>query len=247
MAFRLPQKPVPQAPLAPAAPFYAIGDIHGHADQLIAALRLIDSHNRPAPILCLGDYIDRGSQSLQVLARLQHEETTRGTDRFICLLGNHEKMLLDCLDDPKQHLWKWIRAGGSDTAGELGLQPPPPNAPDDDWRAFAIEMRTALTPRTLRWLQKRPYKWQSGNILAVHAGADPATPIDTQNDKTCLWGHKDFLTCARKDQCWVLHGHTIVQTPTSEKGRIAIDTGVYKTKRLTVAYIEPKKVSFFEV
>jgi serine/threonine protein phosphatase 1 len=89
-----------------------------------------------------------------------------------------------------------------------------------------------------------PLMHETGNVTVVHAGADPAKPLDQQAHRTLTWGHPDFRTTPRRDGQWVLHGHTIVDAPSADQGRIAVDTGAYATGRLTVARVIPGEVSF---
>jgi len=238
----------PLKPPMPGRPFYAIGDIHGHAEHLLDALSLIERQAEPtAPVVCIGDYIDRGPASKKVLDHLQAEERARGVDQFICLMGNHEAMLIDCLKSPQKMAWQWIRAGGSETVGELGVSIPKRDATDAEWIGFAGTVRSALGSTTVSWLHDLRRQWSSGNVLAVHAGADPRAALDAQSEATLLWGHRDFLKYPRTDENWILHGHTIVEQAKFADSRIAIDTGVYATGRLTVARIGDGDVSFFTV
>ena len=80
-------------------------------------------------------------------------------------------------------------------------------------------------------------KYSSGNVHVVHAGADPARPLDRQSAHTLIWGHPDFLRRPRRDGQWVVYGHTIVDVVAAENGRIGVDTGAYATGRLSAALI----------
>lgn len=73
------------SPAAPDQPLFVIGDLHGRADLLD---KLLDQARDGEQIICVGDYVDRGENSADVLARL-HE-----TPDILCLKGNHEDMLL---------------------------------------------------------------------------------------------------------------------------------------------------------
>ena len=78
----------------------------------------------------------------------------------------------------------------------------------------------------------------------VHAAACPNTPIDKQTEDVRLWGAKDFLTQPRKDHDWIVHGDVIVKSPIKKLGRINIDTGAYRTGRLSAVHIHKKGQDF---
>src|SRR5829696_2047822 len=80
---------------------YAIGDVHGRADLLQETFAKIDNHRDAYPIanaleILLGDYIDRGPSSFDVIELL----SKRVSGETICLKGNHEAFLLEFLKDP---------------------------------------------------------------------------------------------------------------------------------------------------
>jgi serine/threonine protein phosphatase 1 len=241
---RLPRRARFDAPLMPDDPFFAIGDLHGCDTLLARLLEQIAAMEQPgAPLVFLGDYIDRGDNSAALLARL-HRLSGAGGAKVICLMGNHERMMLEALDDPAHAGPRWLRHGGLQTLASFGIAPPGPDAAARVWEAMRDALRAALGPEQEAWLRGLPLYWQSGNVMAVHAGADPARPIPEQGEETLLWGHADFGRAIRSDGLWVVHGHTIVEAPLQHRGRIAIDTGAYATGRLTAALIAPGAVSF---
>ncbi len=237
-----PDEGVFEAPIAPDAPFVAIGDIHGCATALADVLTRIDAVHPDVPVVCVGDYVDRGEKSREVLAQLMELSTARGAD-FVCLLGNHEKMLLDFLGDPAGKGPRWLRFGGLQTLASFGVRYGGTSGLVD----AANGLVEAMGPDMIAWLRDRPLMWQSGNVAVVHAGADPRAPLADQSARTLIWGHPDFEAVAREDGVWIVHGHTIVDAAKASQGRIAIDTGAYATGRLTAAHIAPGGVSFIEV
>lgn len=233
-------------PLAPDRPLLAVGDIHGRLDLLDRLLRKLDSPEgqwlAAFPLIFVGDYIDRGEQSAQVLGRLHGLTQTRAN--VICLLGNHEQMMLDFLAAPEEKGARWVRYGGLQTLASFGLSYISENASAAQWREIAERLAKALGPELRRWLEGRPLLWTSGNVTVVHAAADPQRPLDRQERQTLLWGHPEFETTPREDGQWIVHGHTIIDQPQARAGRIAIDTGAYATGRLTVALISADEVLF---
>jgi serine/threonine protein phosphatase 1 len=103
---------------------YAIGDIHGRSDLLDRIFSQIDcdleKHPTPRAIeVFLGDYIDRGPDSLGVLDRLLERRRVR---EVVCLKGNHEPYIFEFLQNP-QVLEQWKQFGGYETLMSYGLKP----------------------------------------------------------------------------------------------------------------------------
>jgi len=222
-------------PVAPDAPFYAIGDIHGRVDLLQKLLDLLDPD---IPVICLGDYVDRGEHSSDVL-RLLHK-----TPAITCLKGNHESMMLDLLYGSNSIGHNWLRNGGLATLASFGITGLKENAKDSELEQASMDLRKAMGDDLITWLLSLPLFWQSGNMALVHAGADPRVAIANQRPEVLTWGHPEFTKTPRSDGIWIVHGHTIVEAPRIENGRIAIDTGAYATGRLTAALVASDRVSF---
>lgn len=237
--FRKAQRPRFEAPIAPGRPFLAIGDMHGNYPAMERMLRMIDERFQTEPVVCVGDYIDRGEQSADVLAWMRHLNTTN-PEEFHCLLGNHEHMLLRFIEDPEEQGDRWLTFGGLQTLGSYGVRRvqgmPMPELRDALADAMGREM--------IDWLRGLPRHWISGNVAVTHAGADPALPVDDQPWRNLIWGHPDFEKTPRADGMWLVHGHTIVEEPVARDGRISIDTGAYVTGRLTAAHVQPGALSF---
>ena len=239
---RKPEPEIVIPPLAPDQPFFVIGDVHGRHDLLTALLPKLRAHDPSAQILCVGDYVDRGEESAQVLTHLQAESERR----VICLIGNHEAMLLDFLDHPERAGERWLRHGGLQTLFSYGVRGVSAGAKGGDLIAARDQLRDAMGPNLIDWLRALPHHWASGNVDVVHAGADPSAPIAQQSRDTLIWGHADFMRHPRRDGRWVVHGHTITDSPTIRQGRIATDTGAYATGRLTAAYIRTGDAEFLQ-
>lgn len=228
---RKPPAPEFSAP-RPDHPVEIVGDVHGCA-------RLIDALPPPetgVPRIFVGDVVDRGADTRGVLDRLRaHEAAGHG----LCLMGNHEAMMLSFLDDPAGRGRRWLRHGGLETimSFELGLG----DAMTDDAALLDLRsaLRAALGAETEDWLRKMPLVWRSGTLAVTHAGADPRAPLDDQPERALLWGHPEFVKMPRSDGIWIAHGHTVSDFPFAEAGRISVDTGAYGTGRLTMARVEP--------
>ena len=234
------------SPPQPEQSVLVVGDLHGSSDLLFELDRHLGETYRGWPVIFLGDYIDRGEKSRDVLVMLM-QASPDASSSIICLMGNHEQMLLNFLDNPEKNTRRWLRYGGLQTLASFGV--PLPRSNSDEVRAFEDlrdRLAEAMGPDMITWLRQRPLSWRTGNLWFVHAGADPDLPMDDQDPHVLLWGHRRFRTQARRDGQWVVHGHTIVETPHAQDGRIALDTGAYATGRLSAAAISTNELKFFQ-
>lgn len=232
----VPSQPV----IAPDEPFFAIGDIHGCLPQMQTLLAQLDG---PGPRIFLGDYVDRGPQSAQVLSELFTLQM-ENPDDVVCLKGNHEVMLLDFIDDPLGRGARWLKFGGLDTLASFGIAA---DAMADDGLDAALALERALPDGMLQWLRALPLRWSSGNMHCVHASMNPDKPPHKQSENALLWGHPDFFAKRRNDGQCVIHGHTIVPQGTVCDDRISVDTGAYQGGLLTAVAVRDGKASFISV
>lgn len=234
----------------PAPPVCVIGDLHGRLDLLDIMLDGIAAHAEDPThrIIFAGDMIDRGPHSADILCRLS-AMTAAAPERIICLMGNHERMMLDFLDDPIQHGPRWLANGGTETLASFGLSPwsrKDSGGATPQLRQLADSLSTAMGDDLLRWLRALPLWWRDGNLAVTHAGADPAIAIEDQAEQSLLWGHPAFARRPRSDGIWIAHGHTVMPAPITEAGRIAVDTGAWRTHRLSAAWLDAGGLTFFE-
>ncbi|QQA42734.1 metallophosphoesterase [Pelagovum pacificum] len=227
-------------PPEPEEKIQVVGDIHGRFDLLESLSNKLDPL---APIILVGDYIDRGDNSADVLRGCM--QVSRETNfRLTCLTGNHESMLLKFIEDPRSVASMWLNNGGQQTLASFGVRLVSDRVEDavlDDARDQLVD---AMGGALISWLEDLPISFRSGNVAVVHAGADPALPLEDQSRRCMIWGHPDFDRVDRSDGNWIAHGHTIVDQPGFARGRISVDTGAYATGRLTAAVIEDGEVEF---
>jgi serine/threonine protein phosphatase 1 len=221
---------------------YAIGDIHGRADLLAALLRQIDVdctlYPPSRPILVfVGDYIDRGPASREVLDLLLGCEPTK---EAVFLKGNHETFVHRFLSEPAI-LDEWRLCGGLETLLSYGLRPSI-NPGVAEQRRLAKELAKAIPKRHLEFLESLNPSFSCGDFLFVHAGIRPGVPIRKQREEDLLWIREEFLSCEQRFEKFVVHGHTPVPTPDFRSNRINIDTGAFATGRLTCIVIESTSI-----
>ncbi|MGF1503305.1 MAG: metallophosphoesterase family protein [Paracoccaceae bacterium] len=231
--------------IAPDRPVFAIGDVHGRADLLIALLERIleDSADLSAPpeVVFLGDYVDRGENSRDTLELLSTVSAWPEIDP-VFLMGNHEQMLLRFLDAPEEGQ-RWFRVGGLQTLLSYGVGAYEGMQDPDELAQVRDELAEALGAHQ-DFIEDLRLCHLNGNVFFTHAGADPALAPAAQDPRALLWGHPEFARMPRGDGLWVVHGHTVVEAPSVEGGRIALDTGAYFSGRLTAARLEPGRIRF---
>jgi serine/threonine protein phosphatase 1 len=210
---------------------YAIADLHGSFDLLESALDAIEQHGASASkrtIVFLGDYIDRGPQSREIIERLMAGAPANWN--WICLRGNHEEMMLACLSGRADVNW-WIRNGGGATLSSYGHRPESPFDP-------------ALVPDTHRkWLRDRPVFHADAFRLFVHAGVDPTLPLEKQSEQTLLWmRYPSRLLDVGWKAKHVVHGHDPFEDgPILLRHRTDLDTLAWRTGRLAVGVFDDQK------
>jgi serine/threonine protein phosphatase 1 len=221
---------------------YAVGDLHGCADLLSAMLRRIDDDLKTRPIaksvqVFLGDYIDRGPNSRQVIdlliARSQAQDV-----QF--LRGNHEVCLSQFLSDPTM-LAEWRHLGGINTLLSYGVRP---TSDHQSHREVADAFRQALPDSHRDFIQGLALSFTCGDYFFAHAGVRPGIPLDKQRQHDLLWIRDDFLLHEEDFGKVVVHGHTPTVEPVVKSNRINIDTGAYATGRLTCLVLDGDKISF---
>ena len=217
---------------------YCIGDIHGRADLLAHLQKRIAADlerrpNRESLIVCLGDYIDRGPQSAQVLDLL----TGTMPARLFALRGNHETMMLDFLSDARA-LDMWRRVGGMETLVSYGI-----DVSDVAMGAGYEEARqtllSKLPERHLNLLKNMRLSLEVDDYFFCHAGVRPGIALEAQSEMDLTTIRHDFLESDEDFGKIVIHGHTPVAEPEIKKNRINIDTGAFASGRLTCLVIEP--------
>jgi serine/threonine protein phosphatase 1 len=224
---------------------YAIGDVHGRDDLLealherIAADRRARHGDARAVIVHVGDYIDRGACSREVIDRLM-----RGVPGFdsICLKGNHEDLMLACLETDAPHVWSmWLGNGGYETAQSFGL-----SVESGEYDPLALAK--ALGGERLAWLQSLKLYHRVGDYLFVHAGIVPGRRLEEQEEKDLIWIRHSFLNSKRDHGFRVVHGHTPADEPELRPNRIGIDTGATFRGELTaVALSDTEEPRFLTV
>jgi serine/threonine protein phosphatase 1 len=223
---------------------YVVGDIHGRLDLLDWLLEKIHGEltARKVLLVFVGDLIDRGPSSAQVVERLRTYRHPGVETMF--LLGNHEEVLLRILHGEADLIAKWCTFGGAqclqsygaDTSGLARLS-------DEEALAF---VRKAIPRRHVEFLESFHDSCRFGDYLFVHAGIRPGVELDQQKQVDLRWIRDPFLFDETDHGFVVVHGHTITQEVELRPNRVGIDTGAYRSGVLTAMAIEDDKTWFLD-
>ncbi|WP_085307594.1 metallophosphoesterase [Planktotalea arctica] len=222
-------------------PIYAIGDIHGQLEMLEDALARIEADGgKNAPIIFLGDYVDRGSDSKAVIARLMDGKSAGKPWRF--LKGNHDRMFEWFMEPTPRHdshllvgyHWLHERLGGTTTLASYGVDV------GNRRRLFDVhdEARKAVPLSHQRFLQDCEISISQGPLFFCHAGVRPRVPLAEQAENDLVWIREDFSHDTSDHGALVVHGHTPVDAPLHAGNHVNLDTGAGYGKPLTAAVFE---------
>jgi serine/threonine protein phosphatase 1 len=209
---------------------FAVGDIHGQYEKLTNLMSALPWDRQEDTLVFLGDYIDRGKHSKEVVQYLIDLKNKGGQIFF--LLGNHEKLLTNYYYSGSDYDLKiWRSFGGWQTiqsytngAGVLG--------------------RPAFLPRTHLDFFRRllPY-YETEEFIFVHAGLREGIPLDEQKLDDLLWVRKSFAESNHSFPKTVIFGHTPMRSPYVASGKIGIDTGAGHGNILTA--VELPAIKFY--
>ena len=195
---------------------FAIGDIHGCYDQLLALMKKLPIDFKQDTLVFMGDYIDRGAKSVEVIDFLV--KLKKRVPGIIFLKGNHEDMLEKYLDGTDR--FTYLLNGGQQTldcylsrSAHTGTHPIPPEH---------MEFYKSLRPI-----------YETEDYIFVHAGLRPKVPLESQETEDMLWIRDKFLHTRYDFGKPVVFGHTPLGEPKVESNKVGIDTGAVFGNPLT--------------
>lgn len=203
---------------------YALSDIHGCLDKLqrLVALCEADGGAAEPKFVFLGDYIDRGPDSRGVIEFIMAMQA-RHPANVISLIGNHEDMALNAIDDPRA-IDLWVNRNSGDKA----------------LASYGVAHPSDLPSDHIAWLRALKTHHDDGRRFFVHAGIDPSRPLDQQDRHDMLWMREPFLSDPRDFGRFIVHGHTPLRggQPDLRGNRVNIDTAAVLGGPLTAAVFE---------
>jgi serine/threonine protein phosphatase 1 len=224
---------------SPGKRLYAIGDVHGCFDELQALLELIERDHRrraekPCHIVFLGDLVDRGPQSREVLSLLRSAPPAFAQMHVI--KGNHEEMMVRSLSGEPELIPDWLKHGGRACAISYGVDPAILN--DPDLHRLEHTLLSHIPEADIKFLAAAVDTVRFGDYCLVHAGVRPGVPLGAQTGRDLRWIRQEFLNFDTPHEAYIVHGHTISESVAFRPNRVGIDTGAYQSGILTALRIE---------
>jgi serine/threonine protein phosphatase 1 len=229
-------RPAPSIP--PGQRVYAIGDVHGCAEQLRSLLdQIAADHAARGPatrtVILLGDLVNRGPDSA---GAIDHARALIASGDGRVLKGNHEELFLLAARGDRHAARALIDNGGTATLTSFGFTPE--EIGRGSFSDLAALMKTRIPREVVAFLDAGEDKIAIGDYLFVHAGIRPGVPIAEQAAGDLRWIRREFLESRADHGPMVVHGHTIVETAVECENRIGLDTGAYRSGRLTAIGLE---------
>lgn len=206
---------------------FAIGDIHGCYEPLVRLLGRIPIDWARDRLVFMGDYIDRGPQSFEVVQHLiELQERQPGA---VFLKGNHEQMLADYLSGRDR--MTYLYNGGQQTL-------------DSYLRHASVPGRYPIPDAHLRFFESLRLMFETEHYIFVHAGLRQGLPLERQREEDLLWIREDFIDSRHTFGKRVVFGHTPFEEPRVEPNKIGIDTGAVYGNKLTCLQLPEEEFYF---
>lgn len=225
---------------------YAIGDIHGRLDLLqrlhdkIAADAATATAMRRI-VVYLGDYVDRGLNSREVVDFLLDQPLA--SFESVHLRGNHDQQLLDFLTQPATGAL-WLRYGGDATLYSYGIRFPESGPKLMQLQIMSAQLKETIPARHLAFFDGLKLTYELGDFLFVHAGIHPEKTMEQQTLEDMLWIRDEFLESDFDLGKVVIHGHSVTERPEIRDNRIGVDTGAVFSNTLTCLVLEANSQRF---
>jgi serine/threonine protein phosphatase 1 len=220
---------------------YVIGDIHGCLTQLTSLHKKILSHDKfdvkKDLLIYLGDYIDRGKNSKEVIDQIFKLKNSDIKTKL--LMGNHEEMMIDFLFNKNNNIKNWLNFGADQTFRSYGIELV--DFIKEGFNDIVIDrLRNALLEKMntkhIDFFKKLELSFSTEKYLFVHAGVDPYKNLKEQTKKDYLWSRSNgFFDKNFKAEKIIVHGHTPEENIINNPYRINVDTGCYFSGILSCA------------
>ena len=205
---------------------FAIGDIHGTTDKLRALMEKIPIDYTSDLLVFIGDYIDRGPNSFEVVDYLV--ELKKEHPNIVFLKGNHEDMLQKYLAGTDR--FTYLFNGGQQTLDSY----------------LNRENKSEFSPipsSHLEFYESLVLYYQTDDYIFVHAGMRANVPLKKQKPQELLWIREDFIDSKFDFGKRVIFGHTPFSQPLVQRNKIGIDTGAVYGNQLTCIQL-PEEIFF---
>jgi diadenosine tetraphosphatase ApaH/serine/threonine PP2A family protein phosphatase len=208
---------------------FIVGDVHGCLDMLKRLMGSIGWNPEADRLIFLGDFIDRGTQSRGVVEYVL--EISRLSERVECLMGNHERILLDFMDGKDMNTF--FLNGGLATLNSYRTE-------QQKYGGFLIPDEHLSFFHSLKLLI------ELDDYFVVHAGFRPGVRIENQSTEDLLWIRDSFIFSNYFFGKRVIFGHTPFAQPLVMENKIGLDTGAVYGNKLTCLELPSLKFHFVE-
>ncbi|WP_132951649.1 metallophosphoesterase [Rhodovulum bhavnagarense] len=227
---------------------YAIGDVHGHLQKLRAAHALIASDRAltgddQAPVVHLGDLVDRGPNSRGVLDFLDQGRVEG--QPWVLLRGNHDRFMQyflrpGCKPEPRRPDLDWLspNVGGRETLASYGVE----TGMHPDLAALHDAAVAAVPGGHRDLLECLLPAFRRGEVFFCHAGVRPGRALEDQVEDDLIWIRGEFLDDPRDHGALIVHGHSPVEQVTHYGNRVNLDTGAGYGGPVSAVVIEGREV-----
>ncbi len=205
---------------------FVIGDVHGCLEELDRLLTQIQPNLKQDRLVMLGDYIDRGPHSCQVVSKLMQLQQQFGKEHVVLLRGNHEQMAIDYYENGNSC---FLYNGGQATL-----------------RSFVNNGEDLA--HHIDFFQGLPLYFEDDHFIYVHGGIKHGCAMEEQIESDLLWIREEFFLTSQREEKTVIFGHTPTNTITGRydpffgHGRIGIDTACVYGGYLTALELERGQV-----
>ncbi len=252
---------------------YAMSDIHGCMEELEEQMKNVDlsGDNR---LILLGDYIDYGHKSGQVVRYIYELQNRYGKDKVVVLKGNHEAMFLEWIDEFGKTMNRnvlpydsWLISDSEQNYNVLGtfisedqlneLTRIEKNASFAKINTEAVKMVLKSSGELVRWLRSLPDYYETEKQIFVHAGVDEEAGEDWKwetGDETFLWKYPPTVGKFYK---MIIAGHVGSGTAAGDKefhdiyhdgeSHYFIDGAVYKGGKLLLLGYDEKNDKYYQI
>ena len=181
----------------------AIGDIHGEIEKLNSLLKKLEPKKEDT-LIFLGDYIDKGKHSKEVIEKLLKLQKQTNC---IFLKGNHEDMLLKAYNTRNEKdVTLWLLNGGLETYENYG-----------DFEKIFFMHKDFFE-------NLKPY-YLTEKYLFVHAGINNEKTLQMQDENDLFYVRFEFINKSHPFSQKIIFGHTPFDEPHLQNDKIGIDTG----------------------
>jgi serine/threonine protein phosphatase 1 len=196
---------------------FAVGDIHGDLDALTTVLDRLPKLDATDTIVFLGDYVDRGPKSAQIIEFIRTELPHRTPAKIVCLRGNHEDAWIRVVNTG----WpEFVFPAGNGCLQCMRSFTGGPG-PGESQTPSHAELESMLRgkffpPDVVEWMTALPYWYEDDHAIYVHAGlprknGDWVHPANVEDPIVLLWlRSREFFVDYRGKL--VICGHTMTRT-----------------------------------